>query len=355
MREPDARTRPQENRTTHEHPRTARNVMATCLAILKKIAFIRFGRRHVLMVVALIVAWYVWQYFTPANRAARQRLSEADEKSTAAMTQRLNPVTQLFAKGRKGAKGFADEALSFSGKIALVKGMLRIGQGDAHAEFLKEAFARHVFSEAELTEALTAAVRGYLIDLDGVESEMLVKLRADLADLDHSGQAMPSYLRSEEEFRSEYQRLAAQTLATMKLDGAVTVGREIGLWVASDVATQMVMQVARGAAAEMGVGAGILGAGAASAVETLGVGMVVGFILDAFLDSVFKSLGYDPAAKIAGQVQFSLDRLETALTEDTFLVWFGKKGTLREQLEKLHEIRSKLRRQTIAKFMKERS
>ena len=41
----------------------------------------------------------------------------------------------------------------------------------------------------------------YLIDLDGVENEMLVKLRADLADLDHSGQGTPSHLRSEAEFR----------------------------------------------------------------------------------------------------------------------------------------------------------
>ena len=59
----------------------------------------------------LVAGWYVWQYFTPENRAVRQRLSEADAKSTAAMNQRLNPLHQLFAKGRKGSKEFAEEAL----------------------------------------------------------------------------------------------------------------------------------------------------------------------------------------------------------------------------------------------------
>ena len=98
-------------------------------------------------------------------------------KSMAAMNQRLSPLNQLFAKGRRGSKVFAEEALSWSGKFALVKGLLGVGGGDAHADFLKEAFARLIFSEAELTEALTASVRGYLIDLDGVDNEMLVKLR----------------------------------------------------------------------------------------------------------------------------------------------------------------------------------
>jgi len=301
----------------------------------------------------LVAAWCVWQYFTPENRAVRRRLSEADQKSTAAMTKRLNPLHQLFAKGRKGSKEFAEEALSWSGKFALVKGLLGIGGGDAHADFLKEAFARHIFSEAELTEALTAVVRGYLIDLDGVENEMLVKLRADLADLDHSGQASPSYLRSEEEFRQEYKRLAAQVTTTMKLDAGVTVGREVGLLVATDIATQVAMQAARGAAAQMGVKAGVLGTGAASTVATLGVGLIIAVILDYVLDAVLKAAGYDPVATIGGQIQSSLDKLEKALTGDTFLM-FGTKGSLRGQLEKLHEGRAKLRRETIARFMKER-
>ena len=139
----------------------------------------------------------------------------------------------------------------------------------------------------------------------------------------------------------------------MKLDTGVTVGREVGLLVASEVATQVAMQAARQAAAQMGVKGGVLGTGAASTVATLGVGLIIAVILDYVMDAVFKAAGYDPVAKIGGQVQDSLEKLEKALTGDTFLM-FGTKGSLREQLEKLHEGRAKLRRETIARFMKER-
>jgi hypothetical protein len=319
----------------------------------KRFSWLRVTRYHVALLTLLVAAWCCWQYFSPERQAVRHRLSEADEKSTAAMNERLYNLTRFFAKGRTGSTAFAEEALSWGSKFVMVKGFLGIGGKDAHATYLKEAFARHVFTEGELAEALTATVRGYLIDLDGVENEMLVKLRADLADLDHSGQGTPSYLRSKEEFRKEYERLAAQVASTIKLDTGVTVGREVGLLVTSEIATQAAMQAARATAAEMGVEAGLLGTGAASFAATLGLGMIIAVILDYILDAVFKAAGYDPAAKIAGQVDSSLDKMEKALTGDT--TWmFGKKGSLRQQLEKLHEARSKLRRDTIAQFMKER-
>ena len=214
------------------------------------VSFLKVTRRAVVLIALLVAAWYCWQYFSPERRAVRHRLSEADEKSTAAMNARLNSLTKLFAKGRTGSEAFAEDALSWSSKFALVKGLL--GGNDAHDTYLKEAFARHVVSEDELAEALTATVRGYLIDLDGVENEMLVKLRADLADLDHSGQGTPSYLRSEAEFRKEYDRLAAQVASTIKLDTGVTVGREVGLLVTSEIATQAAMQAARAASCRDG-------------------------------------------------------------------------------------------------------
>jgi hypothetical protein len=316
-------------------------------------SLLRVTRRGVVLFALLVAAWYGWQYFSPQSRAVRHRLSEADEKSTAAMNARLNSLTKLFAKGRTGSDAFAEDALSWGSKFALVKGFLGIGGEDAHARYLKEAFARHVFSEDELAEAMTATVRGYLIDLDGVENEMLVKLRADLADLDHSGQGTPSHLRSEAEFRKEYERLAAQVASTIKLDTGVTVGREVGLLVTSEIATQAAMQATRAAGAEMGVEAGLLGTGAASSVATLGLGVIIAIIIDYILDAVFKAAGYDPAAKIAGQVNSSLDKMEKALTGDT--TWgVGTKGSLRQQLEKLHEARSTLRRDTITQFMKGR-
>jgi hypothetical protein len=259
-------------------------------------------------------------------------------------------VAELFAKGRNGSKAFAAEALSWSGKWALVKGTLGIGGRNAHRAFLAEVFARQVFSEQELRTAMEGAVNAYLLDLDGVENEMLVRLRADLADLDHSGQILPSYLRSDEAFRREYRQLADRVIQTMKTDLGVTLGREVGLLVASEVVTQAALQAARTAAAEMGIEAGVLGAGASSTVATLGIGMVIAVILDYVLDAVFKVAGYDPAAKIADQVRTSLDKTKAALTCEGG--WFAKSGALRQQMEKLHEARSILRQQTVALILK---
>src|SRR5262249_38671429 len=196
--------------------------------------------------------WYVWfAYFTPEQRAARHRLSEADSKSDAAIDQRLKSVREMFARGRKGSKTFAEEALSWSGKWALIKGTLALGDCDAHREFLTEAFAKHIFSKDELKNELEGAIRAYLHDLEEIENEMLVQLRADLADLDHSEESQPSYLSSDDAFRQEYQRLAKGVTRTLQMDLGVSLGREIGVIVASEVAAQAAIQAAKAAAAEM--------------------------------------------------------------------------------------------------------
>jgi hypothetical protein len=305
--------------------------------------------RRVAAFAILAALWIGWQFFSPEAQAVRRHLGEADVKSKAALSERLGAIDKLFSKGRSGSKAFSEEALSWGGKFALVKGCF--GGSDCHATFLKEAFARHIFSEDELKQALAASVKGYLFDLEGVENEMLVKLRADLADLDQADESTATHLRSDEEFRKEYQRLSVEIASTMKLDTGVMIGREVGILVASEIATQVAMRAARTAAAEMGVEGGILATGAASTVATLGVGMVICVILDYVVDAVFKAAGYDPAAKIAAQVDASLCTMQRALVGDISLAGGGKKGSLREQLERLHQVRSKLRQETVARLV----
>jgi len=297
---------------------------------------------------ALLWCAYVL-YFTPAKLAVWTRLSEADSKSTAALQRRLKPLHELFVKGKQGAKPFAEHAISWSGKWALIKGT--VWSADSHRQFIADAFKEYVFTPDDLKGAMEGVVAAYLSDLDAVENEMLVKLRADLAEI--GGGSVPPDLRSDEAFSSEYRKLSDQVVGGMQMDFGVRAGREIGLLVASDVATQAALQASRTVAAEMGVEAGVLGSGAASAVETLGVGLVVAVIIDYMIDAVFRATGYDPAAKIAEQVQGSLDKMEAALTAESQFFSGKKAGALRQHLEKIHEVRSKLRQQTIERFMKE--
>ena len=65
----------------------------------------------------------------------------------------------------------------------------------------------------------------------------------------------------------------------------------------------------------LGLSGGILGSGAAIGVETLGVGIVVGFVLDALLDRVLAACGHDPAGEIAQKVDEALDMFQGLLLD----------------------------------------
>lgn len=315
--------------------------------LLQAATRITWRRVAIFAILAVLFTLYLL-FFTPAQRAARSRLWESDTKSTTAMNTQLRSVEEMFAKGRRGAKQFGEEALSWGGKWALVKNTIGLGGRDEYKQYLSDLFARHVFSESDLQRAMERSIKTYLIELEGVESEMLVHLRADLADLDMSKAPM---LRTDQAFKEHYHKLASDVATAMQLDLGVTIGREIGILVASEVATQVALQAGRAAAAEMGVEAGVLSAGAASSVATLGVGLVIAIIIDYVVDLCFKAAGYDPVAKIEGQVKSTLDKMEASLVGDTF--WGrGKKGSLRHELEKLHDSRSKLRREVVAQILK---
>ena len=294
--------------------------------------------------------WIYLTFFTPAQRAARQHTAEADTRSAGAIDARLTPVRDLFARGRKGADGFAAEALSWRGKWQFIRGLT--DDGASHRLFLADAFARHVFSAEELEAALTAAVRGYLDDVDGYEAEMLVRLRADLADPGRPADLLPPALRGDEAFRAAYRKLAEGIAADLRTDIAVKAGGEVALFVASDIAAQVALQAARAAAAQLGVDAGLLGGGAVSGLATLGIGMVVALILDAVLDELLRLAGHDPVAEIAGKVRRTLNELEGALVrEDGGFLSRTKAGTLRQRMEELHAERSKLRRAAVTNLI----
>ena len=64
----------------------------------------KLTRNHLRLFVALLgisaCLWGYREYLTPEKRAVRQRLSEADTKSEAAINDRMKPLQNLFAKGR---------------------------------------------------------------------------------------------------------------------------------------------------------------------------------------------------------------------------------------------------------------
>lgn len=303
----------------------------------------------VLAIPAALAAYLA--YLTPEKRLVRHHLGVADAKSQAAIDGRFRPVRDLFAAGRKGAPGFAREVLSLNGKWNLVRGV--VAPGD-YKEFLSDAFARHVLAPDDLKAAIEGACAAYLSDQDAIESEMLVGLRADLAD--RPAERLPPHLQSREAFAREYKALAARVASQTGADLAVVGGREAVMLVVTEITTRAAVQAAQAAAAEMGVHTAVLSSGTASFVATVGVGFLISLVVDYVLDAVLKLAGYDPEAKVAAAVVDSLDRMEAALLRDAGLrrrVGLGEHGSLRVEMERLHESHSRRRRDAVGLVLSE--
>jgi hypothetical protein len=232
-----------------------------------------------------------------------------DRQASESRDRRLAALRAFFREREKGAGGFAEEALSWGGKWALIQQTMHIGQADAHHKQLSAAFGRHVFTGADLQAEMKRAVRGHLSDLEGAENDMLVLIRADLADGDLGRGRKPASLDSDIAFRDECRRLEAALLPTLSRELGVTAGREAASFVAMDVATQVILRVTEAVAAELGISAGILGTGAASSVETLGVGLVVGVVVDALLGRLMRAFGHDPEKEVTRQAVSLVERL----------------------------------------------
>jgi hypothetical protein len=240
------------------------------------------------------------------------RLDRFDKAADAALVKRLEMVKTFFDQRKYGAQGFAEEALSWGGKWEFIKDTLGAGN---HRKYLAEALARNTFTVDELRAVLEAAIKGYLTDLDGLENELLVQLRADLADSELGRGTLRPYVASDKAFQSEYRKLALVALPVVADDMNITLSREMLGFIAMDVGTQAVVRIGTVTVGELGLEGGILGSGAVVGIGTLGVGLIIGFIVDAVLDDLLRIIGYDPQREIARHVCGALDEMRALLVD----------------------------------------
>ena len=228
----------------------------------------------------------------------------------------LRCLDEFFAEKHSHARGFAEDVLSWGGKWAFVQSQMPLfgDDGKSHREYLRQAFERHLFSGPEFQSVVKSIVTAYLSELEGQENELLVAIRADLGDEDLPGVRDLAALRSDEAFQGEYRKMLTDVIPVVGRELLITVGREAVVWVGADIATAVTTRVASAAASRLGVSGGILGTGAATGVETLGIGLVAGFVVDAVVDWVMRSCwGHDPEGDIARHAGAALDNIQQAL------------------------------------------
>jgi hypothetical protein len=162
-----------------------------------------------------------------------------------------------------------------------------------------------------------------------------------------------------------------------------TVWREVVVFVGWDIATTVFTRVGAAVATELGVDSTLIGAGAASSWETFGIGLAALIVVDIAVDWLAKPTGHDPAAAVALKVDGTLDHVRTLLidgdpeairvyrklrrmenedpdqavrsrcrTSADKIEQSGRLG-LRSELQRLHEVRSRLREETLERLVLE--
>jgi hypothetical protein len=234
---------------------------------------------------------------------ARPHLIWADQQSAEVLEAHLRQIDVFFADAKQNTPAFADRALSFSSKWRLVADHVPFTRGGRHEAFLRSKFEQHIFKPAELGETVEQVVASYLAHIRSIEAEMLVKVRADVADFSET------YLVAqldEAKLLARYDEALSQALAAT------------GGGLRSDVATQVVSlivgEVLTQVATRLGVSAGILGTGAASSWATFGIGLAVGLIVDQIVCWVWEWYA-DPSGNLARQLADKLDGLNRMIVD----------------------------------------
>lgn len=230
-----------------------------------------------------------------AFRKAEPHIQTADRQSLDGIPAAVAVVDDFFNAAKSRTRAFAGDALGLYSKFAWVRG--------THDEYLAARFREHVFAPEDIDSTITKAVASYLDDLEGIENQMLVNIRLDIANLP-SGSAIGRM--SVAEFRDSFRRMTRDISSRTGWDIGGDIGREI--------AAQIAGQVLARAAARLGVSGGILATGAASSWFTFGAGIAVAIVIDLMVSTIWDWVE-DPRGHLSDEMNRKLDEIRTMIVD----------------------------------------
>jgi hypothetical protein len=329
-----------------------------------------------LMISAIL--WHFHFRFDPVRREAWQKAKPHVEQAQEMTEKSIDPSTKIivefFGRQRSHARNFASDLISLSGKWAYAKGLI---YGGSHEKYVEECFQRHFFTPDELKQTIEESITHYVGQIQASENQLLIDIQADL---ENSQIARPEYLpaiTSANHFKMAYEQMIQQVMPLVAQEMQISISREMASLVGGEIATVLVLEIGTSLATSMGVSGGIIGTGAYAGAFTFGVGLVAGILVDMTIDYIMRAQGYDPEAEIAAKVNESFNKLERLIIQGKPEAWkgyedqkfnarwdfrpsrrelawsivqqFEKSGDLglRFQLEKIHEIRARLRNEAL--------
>ena len=232
-----------------------------------------------------------------AQRRIEPTLEWADDESKRLIAVHLKAIEGYFEQAKEGTRPFAEEALSYSSKWRLIIDYVPYTDGGRHERYIRNRFEHHVFKSDDLGEVIQESISGYLAALQDIENRMLVKMRADVADLPST--ALPEFADNdvlEDAYAAALKTAADSSQVELRAD----VAREVAAMVAGEVLSFV--------AVKLGVSTGILSAGAGSSWATLGLSFLVSLIVDQVVSWVWDWWA-DPKGELAAKMNDQLDSI----------------------------------------------
>lgn len=269
-----------------------------------------------------------------ALRRARARiepeLARAEAEARDAIATRLRPVDALFEAARRGLPRFADRALGWESRLAVVTDRLPWSSGRDTARVLRAAFHACVLDPEQLEQAAGRAVAETLAAFQEIDDALLVRLRADLDDLPAPA---PRPIVGRDRLLADVTTSTAAATAACRPELARAVALEVAAILASEAVTGAVL---RSAAAS-----GLAGAVTLSGPMSLGVGLAAGLAADRALSWAIDRW-VDPRGTLIRLLDAQLTELRRRVLRGS-----AREPGLRPRLEQLARDRAAARRTRI--------
>lgn len=253
----------------------------------------------------------------------------AERQSRAGLEPQLVELRAFFGAARSRTRPFAEKALSFDSKLKLVGD--KVFGSDDHERFIRNAFESYIFDPAKVDEMVAQTVGQYVRHLEDVDSQLLVRLRADFEELPR--EALPAGTVDLSQLQAAMAAAVKNAVGQVQDEFAGAIGREIVSFIAGEVLGK--------AATQMAMSAGIVGVGASAGAVTFGVSVIVGLIVDYIVSWIYDEV-FDPVGELSRMLDSKLTELEELIVNGD-----GNTPGLAGQLSNYAQRRAEVRRQAL--------
>jgi hypothetical protein len=253
---------------------------------------------------------------TPLIRTNTQANHEAAQRC-------LARIDDAFARYRQGIKSFSEDITSMGARFGI---LVRLPSDwwydDGRLEqYVQDKFETHLFSEAQLNNALTHALTIFRDDLQANRNQLLALTKVAIQDSDFPGLSVPDDHSFDSTVNRQFVEFATGRAQDSVYHGIATfIASEVAVVAGTQLLTRVVTSIGTGTATSVAAGGGAAASGAAAGAGAgtmagplgtaigVGVGIVVGVMVDWWMTEQFQ-------AELENDLQQYLTKLRNGMIE----------------------------------------